>query len=48
MSKGITRGVLEILHRSPLNPDQEWIEFAEALAGQAAIAIDNAEMFQRL
>ena len=41
-------GVLEIYHRSPLNPDSEWLEFAQTLAGQAAIAIDNAKLFIEL
>ncbi len=44
-SKGRILGVLEIFHRSPLTPDQEWLDFFEALAGQAAIAIDNAALF---
>ncbi len=38
-------GVLEIFQRSPLYPDPEWLEFAQTLAGQAAIAIDNASLF---
>ncbi|MEE8185223.1 MAG: HD domain-containing phosphohydrolase [Thermodesulfobacteriota bacterium] len=46
--KGNVKGVLEIFHRSQLDPDKEWIEFFEALAGQAAIAIDNATMFDDL
>ena len=31
ISKGQVKGVLEIFHRSPLNPDQEWLDFLEAL-----------------
>ncbi len=46
--KGKIRGVLEIFHRKPLYPDHEWIEFLEALAAQAAIAIDNADLFNNL
>jgi len=46
--KGKVKGVLEILNRSPLAPDREWMDFFEALAGQAAIAIDNASLFQDL
>jgi putative nucleotidyltransferase with HDIG domain len=42
------KGVLELFHRSPLLPDQEWIDFMGTLAGQASIAIDNAEMFAQL
>ena len=42
------KGVLEVLHRSPLSPDSEWLSFFEALAGQAAIAIDNTQLFDGL
>jgi PAS domain S-box-containing protein/putative nucleotidyltransferase with HDIG domain len=48
ISKGEIKGVLEIFHRSPFQPDQEWIEFLENLANQAAIAIDNAGLFENL
>jgi GAF domain-containing protein len=41
-------GVLEIFHRAPLQPYPEWLEFLDALAGQAAIAIDNATLFENL
>jgi len=40
--------VLEVFHRSPLHPDDEWINFFEMLARQAAIAIDNASLFAEL
>jgi putative nucleotidyltransferase with HDIG domain len=43
--KGESRGVLEVGHRSPLDPDPEWLEYLEALARQAAIAVDNAGLF---
>ncbi len=46
--KGEVRGVLEIYHRAPFTPDSEWIDYFETLAGQAAIAIDNAELFAGL
>lgn len=46
--KGEVKGVLEIYHRSHLKGDAEWLEFLEALAGQAAIAIDNAQLFENL
>ena len=42
------RGVLEIYLCQPLNPDPEWINFLETLAGQAAIAIDNAQLLENL
>jgi len=48
ISKGQVRGVLEIFHRSPKKHDNEWIDFLEALAGQAAISIDNASLFDEL
>ncbi len=48
IAKGQVKGVLEILHRAPLNPDQGWLEFLHALVGQAAIAIDNATLFDDL
>ena len=46
--KGQVKGVLEIFHREPLNPNQEWIDFLESLAGQTALAIDNATLFEGL
>ncbi len=48
VAKGQVKGILELFHRSSLNITQEWLLFLEALAGQAAIAVDNAEMFADL
>jgi PAS domain S-box-containing protein/putative nucleotidyltransferase with HDIG domain len=48
VAKGHVRGVLEIFHRTPLNPDEEWFDFLGALALQAAIAIDNSSLFYDL
>lgn len=48
IAKGRITGVLDIFHRSPLAPDQEWKEFLEALARKAALAIDNAELFDHV
>lgn len=48
VAKGQVVGVLELFHRAPLHPDADWLEFLDALAGQAAIAIDNARLFQGL
>ena len=48
MAKGQPRGVLEVYNRSPIEADGEWTAFLEALAGQAAIAIDNAALFRDL
>jgi PAS domain S-box-containing protein len=46
--KGEIKGVLEIYHRSPLDADLEWLNFLETLAGQTAIAIDSAQLFDSL
>ncbi len=46
--KGKLRGVLETFRRARQDWDPEWLTFLETLAGQAAIAIDNAELFQGL
>lgn len=48
ITKGQIKGVLEIFHRSFLNPTGEWLEFLESLGTQAAIAVDNAELFNNL
>ena len=46
--KGQVNGVLEIFHRSALEPDTEWLDFLNALAGKAAIAIENSTLFEGL
>ncbi len=46
VAKGQVKGVLEIFHRTILEPDPEWEDFLASLAAQAAIAIDNAQLFQ--
>jgi HD-GYP domain-containing protein (c-di-GMP phosphodiesterase class II) len=48
IAKGELEGILEVFHRTPLTPDREWLEFLEAMAGQAAIAIDSAQLFDNL
>ncbi|MDP1713827.1 MAG: PAS domain S-box protein [Anaerolineales bacterium] len=48
ISKGEVKGVLEVFHRSVFHPGLEWINFLETLAGQAAIAIDSAQLFENL
>ena len=48
VAKGQIKGVLDIFNRTPLNPDQEWFNFLETLAGQAAIAIDNTGLLEDL
>jgi putative nucleotidyltransferase with HDIG domain len=46
--KGGIKGALEVYCRRAFTPDAEWIEFLEAFAGQAAIAIDNTQLFENL
>ena len=41
-------GALEVFQRSVVERDGEWFNFFTALAGQAAIAIDNARLFEDL
>ncbi len=48
IAKGRLLGVLEVYHRRPFFPADSWLSFVETLAGQAAIAIDNAELFTNL
>jgi putative nucleotidyltransferase with HDIG domain len=48
ISKGEVKGVLVIFQRRALTPDDEWLDFLEALAEQAAIALDNAALFENL
>ena len=48
IAKGKVKGVLEVYHRTPFHPELDWISFLETLAGQAAIAIDSAQLFENL
>jgi PAS domain S-box-containing protein len=48
IAKGQVKGVLEVFHRAALEPDTEWFDFLHTLAGQAAIAIENATLFESL
>lgn len=48
IAKGQVKGVLELFGRTPLSTEPDWREFLDGLAAQAAIAIDNAEMFETL
>ncbi len=47
-AKGHVKGVLELFHRSPLTATREWLEYLDALARQAAIAIHDAAQFNEL
>jgi HD-GYP domain-containing protein (c-di-GMP phosphodiesterase class II) len=46
--KGQVKGVLEVFQRSYAEPGGDWMDFLETLAGQAAIAIDNNQLFESL
>jgi HD-GYP domain-containing protein (c-di-GMP phosphodiesterase class II) len=46
--KGKVRGILEVYKREKINPDRDWVEFLEALAAQASIAVDNKSLFENL
>jgi putative nucleotidyltransferase with HDIG domain len=48
IAKGQLQGVLEIFNREVMDRDEEQIEFLETLAIQAAIAIDNSQLFSDL
>jgi len=48
IAKGQVLGVLEVSHRAALEPDAEWLDFLYTLSGQAAIAIENATLFESL
>ncbi len=48
MTKGNLKGVLELFHRAPKAFTKDQLEFLEDLARYAAIAIDNAQMFESL
>ena len=45
ITRGQVKGVLEAFNRTPINPTPEWLALLETLSNQAAIAIDNAELF---
>ncbi|MDZ7708343.1 MAG: PAS domain S-box protein [Trueperaceae bacterium] len=48
IAKGERKGLLELFHRSRLQPVGDWWDFATALAQQAAIAVDNRQLFDQL
>ncbi len=47
-TKGKTSGVLELYHRSPLIIGEDWKELLDTLSLQAAIAIENARLFEEI
>jgi HD-GYP domain-containing protein (c-di-GMP phosphodiesterase class II) len=48
IAQGKVVGVMELFHRTKIEPSSEWLGFIELMAAQAAIAIDNATMFHNL
>lgn len=48
VAKGQLQGVLEIFHDEPLPESDDWHDFLEVLAVQAAIALSNAKLFEDL
>ena len=48
VAKGHLIGVLAAAHCKPLRVDEDWVGFVEALAGQAAMAIDAGKSYEDL
>lgn len=48
IARGKMKGVLELYFRSQFIADTEWQNFVETLARQAAVAIDDANLFEQL
>jgi putative nucleotidyltransferase with HDIG domain len=48
IAKGGIKGVMEVFHRASLPRNPEWMDFLETLAGQAAITIDQTQLFEDL
>ena len=48
IAKGQVKGVLEVFSQSPFKVTSDWINFFTMLSTQAAIAIDNGELFDNL
>jgi HD-GYP domain-containing protein (c-di-GMP phosphodiesterase class II)/PAS domain-containing protein len=46
--KGKVIGVLEVFHRSLVPREQDWLEFFSTIAAQAAILVDNTQLFNDL
>lgn len=45
IAKGRVMGVLRLFYKERFEPDAAWLEYLETLAGQGAIALDNAALF---
>lgn len=48
LMKNQVNGVLEVFSRTMLNTDADWENFLQILAGQAAIAVENASLYENL
>ncbi len=48
VAKGQVQGVLQVFHRAPLNPSPDWFNFLTTLAGQTAVAVDSATLYENL
>jgi PAS domain S-box-containing protein len=48
VAKDVVKGVLEVYRYQPYVPDPEWLKFLETIAQQAAIALDNADLFSSM
>jgi HD-GYP domain-containing protein (c-di-GMP phosphodiesterase class II)/HAMP domain-containing protein len=48
IAKGQVIGVLDVFFRTPFTASDDWLGFCEALAGQAAMAIESSKSFEDL
>ena len=48
IAKGEVKGVLEVFHRTAIPSNPEWLDFLETLAKQAAITIEQTQLFENL
>ena len=46
VARGQIKGILEVFHRTPLAVDVEFREFVDTASGQAAMALDNATLWE--
>jgi PAS domain S-box-containing protein len=48
VAKGQLKGILEVFHRTPFHHDDEWASYLESLALQAAVAIDDLQIYKEM
>ncbi|MFP4474101.1 MAG: ATP-binding protein [Desulfatibacillaceae bacterium] len=48
VARGEVKGVLQVFHRRQVRRDPDWMRYLEILAGEAAIAVSNAELISNL